>query len=292
MSSPTDTVAAGLVFAEGLRWHEGALWFSDMHARSVHRLEIGGEPEAVARIDDKPSGLGFLPDGRPVVVSMVDRRLLAIEDGGVTEYADLSALAPWHCNDMHIDSRGRAYVGNFGDDAEYPDVPSPTVLLLVAPDGTARVVAEELCYPNGIDLSPDGDTLIVAETCARPGRLTAYSVAADGSLSERRTLVSFAGPGFPDASAGGGSPDGIAIDAEGGIWVAFPLEGEVLRVTPGGEIDRRVAVDNPFSVALGGPDGRDLFICTAPIWLPERALATRAGAIERLRVDVPRQPTN
>jgi sugar lactone lactonase YvrE len=285
--SATDTVASRLVFAEGLRWHEAALWFSDMHGKCIYRLEIGGEPEVVATIEDKPSGLGFLPDGRPVVVSMVDRRLLTIEDQGVKEYADLSSLAPWHCNDMHIDAQGRAYVGNFGDAAEYPEVPGPTVLLLVEPDGTARVVADELCYPNGIDLSPDGGTLIVAETCATPGRLTAYSVAADGSLSERRTLVSFAGPGFPDRRDGGGSPDGIAVDAEGGIWVAFPLGDEVLRVTASGQIDRRVPVDNPFSVALGGADGRDLFICTAPSWLPEKALATRAGAIRRLRVDVP-----
>ncbi|HEX3362231.1 MAG TPA: SMP-30/gluconolactonase/LRE family protein [Solirubrobacterales bacterium] len=290
--SATEVVADGLVFAEGLRWHEGALWFSDMHGRCVYRLEIGGEPEVIATIDDRPSGLGFLADGRPLVVSMVDRRLLAIEDGGLAEYADLSSLAPWHCNDMHVDPQGRAYVGNFGDGAEYPDVPGPTVLILVEADGTARVVAEDLCYPNGIDLTADGGTLIVAETCAAPGRLTAFAVAADGSLSDRRTLVSFAGPGFPDARDGGGSPDGIAIDAEGGIWVAFPLGDEVLQVTPDGQIDRRVAVDNPFSVALGGADRRDLFICTAPSWLPDEALANRAGSIRRLRVDVPGQLAN
>ena len=188
-STDAETLVDGLTFPEGVRWHDGALWFSDMHAARVQRLDPGAEPVTVAAVPECPSGLGFLPDGRPLVVSMHDRRLLRIEADGVAEHADLSALAPWHCNDMWVDEQGRAYVGNFGDGSAPPDPPTPTVLILVEPDGAARVVADDLWFPNGIVVSADGSTLIVAETRSVPGRLTAFSIAADGGLSERRTLT-------------------------------------------------------------------------------------------------------
>jgi sugar lactone lactonase YvrE len=268
----SETLAEGLTFPEGVRWHDGALWFSDMHAHTVQRLEPGGAPEVIATVPECPSGLGFLPDGTPLVVSMHDRRLLRLGPDGPHEHADLSALAPWHTNDMHVDRHGRAYVGNFGDDSAPPDPPRPTGLLLVEPDGEARVVAEDLWFPNGIALTPDGGTLIVAETRSVPGKLTAFSVAADGSLSDRRTFASFEG----------GFPDGIAIDAEGGVWVAFPFADELVRVAPDGEVDRRVPFPSPYAVAIGGPGGRDLFVATAPSWVPEEAKRLRAGSIRRL----------
>jgi sugar lactone lactonase YvrE len=272
MTTNSETLVEGLTFPEGVRWHDGALWFSDMHAHTVQRLELGGAPEVIAAVLECPSGLGFLPDGTPLVVSMHDRRLLALGPDGPREHADLSALAPWHTNDMHVDRHGRAYVGNFGDDSAPPHPPSPTVLLLVEPTGEARVVAEDLWFPNGIAISPDGGTLVVAETRSVPGKLTAFSVAADGSLSERRTLVEFEG----------GFPDGIAIDAEGGVWVAMPFGEELVRVTAAGEIDRRIPFPSPYAVALGGPGGRDLFVATAPSWVPEEAKELQAGSIHRL----------
>jgi sugar lactone lactonase YvrE len=271
-TTTSETLVEGLTFPEGVRWHDGALWFSDMHAHTVQRLVPGAAPEVVAEVPECPSGLGFLPDGTPLVVSMHDRRLLALTDDGPREHADLSTLAPWHTNDMFVDDRGRAYVGNFGDDSAPPDPPRPTVLLLVEPTGEARVVAEDLWFPNGIAITPDGGTLVVAETRSVPGKLTAFDVAEDGSLSGRRTLIEFEG----------GFPDGIAIDAEGGVWVAMPFGEELVRVSADGEIDRRLPFSSPYAVALGGPGGRDLFVATAPSWVPEEAKALKAGSIHRI----------
>jgi sugar lactone lactonase YvrE len=276
-TTASEMLVGGLTFPEGVRWHDGALWFSDMHAHTVQRLVPGGAAEVVAEVPECPSGIGFLPDGTPLVVSMHDRRLLRLGDEGPREHADLSTLAPWHTNDMHVDGHGRAYVGNFGDDSAPPDPPSPTVLLLVEPDGEARVVAEDLWFPNGIAISPDGTTLVVAETRSVPGKLTAFDVAADGSLSGRRTLAEFEG----------GFPDGIAIDAEGGVWIAFPFGNELVRVDVGGQIDQRLPFPSPYAVALGGPGGRDLFVATAPSWVPEEATKLREGSIHRLGVEAP-----
>jgi sugar lactone lactonase YvrE len=277
MTTASEVLAEGLTFPEGVRWHDGALWFSDMHAHVVLRQVPGEAPEAVAAVPECPSGLGFLPDGTPLVVSQHDRRVLRIEAGGTREHADLSGLAEWHCNDMFVDSQGRAYVGNYGDASAPPDPPHPTVLILVEPDGSARAVAEDLWFPNGIAVSPDGGTLVVAETRSVPGRLTAFDVAADGSLSGRRTLAEFEG----------GFPDGIAIDAEGAAWVAFPFGDELVRVTADGGIDQRLPFPSPYAVALGGPGGRELFVATAPAWEPEEAVRLRAGAVHRLAVEAP-----
>ncbi|MFT3864708.1 MAG: SMP-30/gluconolactonase/LRE family protein [Solirubrobacterales bacterium] len=275
--TPSEALVEGLTFPEGVRWHDGALWFSDMHAHSVQRLVPGGAPEVIAAVPECPSGLGFLTDGTPLVVSMHDRRLLRLGPDGPREHADLAALAPWHTNDMYVDRHGRAYVGNFGDDSAPPDPPRPTVLLLVEPGGEARVVAEDLWFPNGIAVTADGGTLIVAETRSVPGRLTAFTVAEDGSLGDRRVLASFEG----------GFPDGIAIDAEDAVWVAFPFGDELLRVTADGAVDRRLPFPSPYAVALGGPGGRDLFVATAPSWVPEEAKRLRAGSIHRLAVEAP-----
>jgi sugar lactone lactonase YvrE len=271
-TTASEILADGLTFPEGVRWHDGALWFSDMHAHTVQRLEPGGAPEVIATVPECPSGLGFLPDGTPLVTSMHDRRVLRLEPDGPREHSDLSTLAPWHVNDMCVDGHGRAYVGNFGDDSAPPDPPRPTCLLLVEPDGEARVVAEDLWFPNGIAVTPDGGTLIVAETRSVPGKLTAFTVAPDGSLGERRTLASFEG----------GLPDGIAVDAEGGTWIAFPFGDELVRVAPDGQVDERLPFPSPYAVALGGAGGRDLFVATAPTWVPEEAVKLRAGSVHRI----------
>jgi len=272
------TLAEGLTFPEGPRWHDGALWLSDMHAHRVLRLEADGTATTVAEVPECPSGLGFLPDGTPLVVSMHDRRLLRLEPGGPVEHADLSGLANWHCNDIWVDSGGRAFVGNFGDGSAPPDPPKPTALIAVEPDGAARIVAEDLWFPNGIAVSPDRSTLLVAESRSLPSRLTRFDVGPDGDLSNRRVLVEF---------EPGELADGIALDAELGVWVAMPFGNELVRVTAEGEIERRVPIESPYAVALGGPDGRDLFVCSAPAWEPDEAIRLRAGTVRTLRADVP-----
>jgi sugar lactone lactonase YvrE len=273
-----DTLAEGLTFPEGARWHDGALWFSDMHAHAVLRLERDGSLTTVAEVPECPSGLGFLADGRMLVVSMHDRRVLRLDPDGLHEHADLSGLAPWHCNDMTVDPTGRAYVGNFGDSSAPPDPPAPTVLIAVEPSGDARVVADELMFPNGIAVTGGGRTLVVAETRSTPGRLSSFTIGDDGDLHDRRVLIEFTAGEFPD---------GIAVDADGGIWVAMPFSDEVVHVDPDGAVDERITIENPYAVALGGPEGRDLFVCTAPSWVPEEAKRLKGGAIKRIRVAVP-----
>lgn len=276
-----EKVAGGLTFPEAPRWHDGALWLSDMHAYAVLRLEPDGTLTTVAEVPGCPSGLGFLPDGRMLVVSMHDRRVMRLDPDGLHEHADLSELAPWHCNDMTVDTNGRAYVGNFGDGSAPPAPPVPTVLIAVEPDGRARVVADELMFPNGIAVTDGGTTLVVAETRSVPGRLSAFSILPDGGLADRRVLAQF---------AAGELPDGIVLDGAGGIWVAMPFSGEVVRVSPAGLVTERIKVDSAYAVALGGPDGRDLFVCTAPSWVPEEAARLRGGAVLRTRVEIPAAP--
>ena len=270
--------AAGLAFPEAPRWHDGALWFSDMYAGQVFRLVPGEQPRAVATVPEHPSGLGFLPDGRLLVVSMQDRRVLRLDADGLHEHADLSKLATWHANDMLVDAAGHAYVGNFGDASAPPDPPAPVPLILVQPDGAVSVATPELRFPNGMTLINGGRTLVVAETRSVPPRLTAFDVAADGTLSEQRVLAEFEDE----------MPDGICADAADHIWVASPFTAGVLRVAPDGSVVTRIASPlPPYACALGGADGRTLFIAGAVTWRPDEALAARTGQILAVPVDVP-----
>jgi sugar lactone lactonase YvrE len=272
---PPETLATGFAFPEGPRWHQDALWFSDMHGHVVLRLEADGKTEKIADVPECPSGLGFLPDGRLLIVSMHDRRVLRLDPSGLVEHADLSALAPWHLNDMTVDSSGRAYVGNFGDGSAPPDPPKPTVLIAIEPDGSARVVADDLHFPNGLVITSDGATLIVAETRSVPGRLTAFTIKGNGDLTDRRTLIEF-GPGE--------LPDGLAIDVDDGIWVAMPFSGEVVHVSAAGELDQRRPIDSPYAVTVGGANGEALFVCSSPTWEPQEAIRLRGGAVHSLSI--------
>jgi sugar lactone lactonase YvrE len=265
----------GLAFGEGPRWRDEHLWFSDMHDRLVKRVTLDGVVEDVAEIAGKPSGIGFLADGRPLVVSMEDRSLLRLEDGGPTLHADLRDYAEGPCNDMVVDATGRAYVGNFGFDMWNGAPHRPAAMIIVEPDGSARVGADDLSFPNGTVITPDG-VLVVAESFAT--RLTAFDVAPDGSLSNRRVFAQL------DII-----PDGICLDAEGAIWVSSPLGTEVLRVRDGGEVAGRVPTGDRFSYAcmLGGPDRRTLFVCTATTSDPNETAARRDGRVEVTRVDTP-----
>lgn len=271
-----ETWLDGFAFLEGPRWHDGRLWVSDMHDHEVLAIDAAGSIEEIVTVEQQPSGLGWLPDGRLLVVSMVDRRVLRLEAGGLVEHADLSELASWHCNDMVVDGQGRAYVGNFGFDLDSQAKPCTTTLTLVHPDGRAENVADELSFPNGCVITPDGGTLIVGESFG--ARLTAFRIGADGSLSDRRVW----------AALEGAVPDGICLDAEGAVWLASPVSNEFLRVRKGGEVAERVACDQmAIACMLGGDDGRTLFALTSKSTSPKEATALRSARIERLTVDTP-----
>lgn len=267
-----------LAFPESPRWHDGALWLSDMHDPRVLRVAPDGSHETIARFDAPVSGLGFLPDGTPLVVSMHDRRVLRLEPGGPVPHAELDGIASWHANDMHVDGRGRAYVGNYGDASVPPAPPRPASIALIDETGRARTAAEGLEFPNGMAITADGGTLLVAETRSVPPRITAFAIGPDGGLSNRRTW----------ASLDGTAPDGVCLDAEGGLWVASPFTAEVVHLDRDGRITQRIATGHgAYSVALGGPSGHDLFVCTARDWVPAEAIRSRSGAVRRLRVAVP-----
>ena len=259
MVSEARLVLDGLVFPEGPRWFEGRLWFSDMHAHEVVAVTPEGERETIVEVPNQPSGLGFLPDGRLLVVSMTDRKLLRLDPDGLWEVADISRLAPYHCNDMVVDSDGNAYIGNFGFDLTDGSPPRETTMVMVTPDGEASVVADALQFPNGTVITPDGQTLIVAESWGQ--RLTAFDIEAGGRLSNRRVWAEL---GFP--------PDGICLDAEGAIWVAVPTNpGALARVAAGGEVLQRVEVDDMgvYACMLGGEGRTTLFSLEAPTSNPQ-----------------------
>ncbi len=272
-----QTLVDGLTFAEGPRWHEGKLWFSDFYSHRVLTLDDHGKVETVVEVPGRPSGLGWTPAGDLLVVSMLDRSLLRLGAGGeLKAVADLSHLASGPCNDMVVDVAGRAYVGNFGFDRHQGEAQCTTCLVRVDPDGSSREAADELLFPNGAAITPDGGTLIVAETFAN--RLTAFDVAADGGLSGRRSFAQ-----FEDVF-----PDGICLDAEGAVWIADPRGKRVLRVFDGGRVAETISTGERGSYAcmLGGDDRCTLYICTNVDSGPGIAEG-RTGQIEALRVIVP-----
>jgi sugar lactone lactonase YvrE len=266
----------GLIFPEGPRWHDGRLFFSDMHAEEVIAVDLDGKRETVVRVPQQPSGLGWLPDGRLLVVSMRDRKLMRLDPEGLVEVANVGQIATWHANDMVVDAGGRAYIGNFGFDLYGGGTAGPASLALVLPDGTVQRAATELMFPNGMVITPDGKTLVVGESFA--GRLTAFDIASDGSLSGRRVWAELGAP-----------PDGICLDAEGCIWVAVPLiPGHFLRVAPGGEVKERIdsGEHGAFACMLGGPEGKTLFMLEATESNPAHTV-TGGGRIRLVEVDVP-----
>jgi len=287
-----ETLISGLSFTECPRWHDGRLYFSDFYTQRVMAVALDGTAETIAEVPGQPSGLGFLPDGRMLIVSMRDRKILRRElDSSLVEHADLSSLAPWHLNDMVVDRQGRAWVGNFGFDLMGGAKVTTTNLISVDPDGCARVVAVGLGFPNGMVLTPDGSTLIVAETMMN--RLSAFDVACD-VLGERRTWAAFGDLPESDESAerisqADVAPDGICLDAEGAIWVADAKEGRLIRVAEGGDILEELKTDGMgvFACMLGGDDGRTLFACVAPTFDEAEASRKHRAAIWMTHVDVP-----
>jgi sugar lactone lactonase YvrE len=269
-------LAEGFAFLESPRWRDGKLWVSDMHDDRVLTVDLAGRRETVVEVPGRPSGLGWLPDGRLLVVSMTERRLLRLDACGLGVAADLSGIATFHCNDMVVDAHGRAYVGNFGYDFESGEAPRLAVLALVLPDGTVRVAADDLAFPNGAVFTPDGRTVIVGESFGM--RLTAFDVAPDGMLGRRRVW----------AALEGAVPDGICLDAEGAVWVASPLGKEVLRVREGGQVVERIpTASQAIACMLGGADRRTLFVLTAQSFNRDECRHQRNARIEVVGVDVP-----
>jgi sugar lactone lactonase YvrE len=244
-----QTLMTGIAFGESPRWHDDRLWFSDWGAQEIIAVDLEGESEVIVRVASFPFCIDFLPDGRLLIVSASDRLLLRREpDGPLVTHADLSTLSEHPWNDIVVDARGNAYIGNIGFD--FPEAQfAPGTLALVTPDGSARQVADGVAFPNGIVVTPDNSTLIVAESYAN--RLTAFDITADGSLSNRRMW----------AELGGGVPDGICLDAEGAVWYGDVPNKRCVRVREGGEVLQTIALDRGcFACMLGGPDDKTLFM--------------------------------
>lgn len=269
----------GGAFFEGPRWHEGRWWVSDFYRQAVFAVDREGREEAVLTVEGQPSGLGWLPDGSLLVVSMKDRRLLRRSSTGeVSVHAEVGEFCGGPLNDLVVDAEGRAFVGNFGFDLMAREEPRPTGLIRVDPDGSAALAADDLLFPNGMVITDDGRTLIVGETYGR--RYVAFTIADDGSLTERRVWAKV--PGI--------APDGCTLDAEGHIWSADARGGRACRLAPGGAIvDEIEAPDGLrfFACMLGGDDGRTLLVCAAPDFSERRRSQAREAVLLTTTVDVP-----
>jgi len=245
------TLITGLVFGEQPRWHEDRLWFSDWGTREVIAVDLEGDSEVVLRGPSFPLCVDWLPDGRLLVVSAREGLLLRREpDGSLVTHGDLTRVSdPPAGNELVVDGRGNAYVNGGGFDLMAGEDFAPGIVALVAPDGSAREVADGIAFPNGMLVTPDDSTLIVAESYAK--RLTAFDVAADGGLSNRRVW----------ADLDDGVPDGICLDAEGAVWYGDVPNKRCVRVREGGEVLQTIELDRGcFACALGGPDRRMLFM--------------------------------
>ena len=285
----SDTLTAepflsGLFFGECPRWHDGRLWYSDFFDHAVFSVSPDGERRVEVSFDGEPAGLGWLPDGRLLINSRLDRAVMRREpDGTIVHHGDLTPWATWYANDMVVASNGQAYAGNFGFDLDglydgtvQPTTISSTSLVRVDPDGTSCEAATDLAFPNGTVITEDGATLIIAESFG--GRLSAFDRGEDGTLTNRREWAAL--PGI--------APDGICLCADGSIWVSNALAPECVRVAEGGEVLARVVTSmNCYACMLGDDDRRTLYMITAVDSAAAKARVARHGAIEKARTAVP-----
>jgi 2-polyprenyl-6-methoxyphenol hydroxylase-like FAD-dependent oxidoreductase/sugar lactone lactonase YvrE len=267
-------VASGLRYVEAPRWRDGRLWFSDVHHYKLKRVKPSGEVETVCDVPDRPSGLGFLPDGRLLMATALNRKLWIVEREGAREAVDLSGLTTGLLNDMVVDGAGRAYVGDTGFQIGKSE-PRPGRLILWREGESARVAAEDVIFPNGCAVTPDGRTLFLAETFAK--RVTRFSIADDGSLYERAVFADLDMP-----------PDGLCLDAEGGVWIATPEAGRFIRLDRRGRLDRAIASPWPFAVApiFGGEDRRRLFLASADTDLRRLARGETIARIDSIDLEM------
>lgn len=279
------TIYAQIGLPEGPRWREGHLWVSNMGQDKVIQMAEDGQIIQETSCPCTPSGLGWLPDGRLLLVLMEEQRIVSIDNGRLVDYADLSSLASYHCNDMLVSEEGFAYVGNFGYPAFEGGQAKHAELILVPIDGQPRIVAKELAFPNGMVVGPDAQTLVVAESLA--SRLTAFTIQANGDLTNRRIWAQFDQLGLQDEIEWSRVlPDGITMDAEGAIWIANPgADSSVLRVGEGGQILDRIDVAmGCYACMLGGPEGNTLFI----LGLDRSGENDELGYIKKTKVTVPK----
>ncbi len=284
----------GGAFFESPRWHDGRWWVSDFYRQAVYTVGTDGSEELVLEVEHQPSGLGWLPDGSLLVVSMKDQRILKRDrEAGVTTHAELSAFTGSPLNDMVVDGRGRAWVGCFGFDLMAFADPQLAPLMRVDPDGTATLAADELMFPNGSVITPDGSTLIVGETAGC--RYTAFTIGADGTLTDRRVWAQLAPTPaiaplqemLPQMTVG---PDGCTLDAEGHIWAADEAGARCIRIAPGGAIVDEIHTPEGlgcFACALGGHDGRTLLVCAAPDFLESTRREAREAVLLTATVEIP-----
>ena len=266
-------LVTGRSFLEGPRWHDGALYVSDMHGDAVLRITESGDVSTVVEVE-QPSGLGWLPDGSLLISAMTRRCVMRYDGSELTVHADVSALSAHEINDMCVDRNGHAFVGQFGYDLRGGGAPAPAALLRVDPDGSAHEVAPDLRMANGMVITADHSTLLVAESSGKA--ITGFDLADDGSLSNRRIWAE-----LPDA------PDGIGIDAEDGVWVAGVVADRFARVVEGGEVTHTIDTPgrHPIACAVGGADGHTLFMLTANTHGErDKSQATMSAAVETARV--------
>ncbi len=275
--SELHVLMTGIAFGESPRWHEDRLWFCDWGGQELIAVDLEGRSEVIARVPSFPFCIDWLRDGNLLIVSASERRLIRREPAGsMVTHADLSQLSrhPW--NDIVVDGRGNAYVGNIGFDFPGGEF-APGLLALVTPDGSARQVADGVAFPNGLVVTPDNSTLILAESYAN--RLTAFDIAADGSLSNRRLW----------AALDGGVPDGICLDAETAVWYADVPNMRCVRVREGGEVLQTIELDRGcFACMLGGPERKTL-VMVAREWRGPASMADkgRTGQLLTAKVSIP-----
>ena len=282
----TSTFIDGLYFGESPRWHEGRLWYSDFYDKAVKSADLKGEVKLEVQLDEQPSGLGWMPDGRLLLVCMESLALKRLENNKLVLHADLSQYSKYLCNDMVVDKHGNAYVGNFGFNLDHElqtrgvaDVIAShpkANMVRVTPQGEVSVASGGMSFPNGSVITPDGKMLIVAETLGL--RLTAFDILENGELTNRREW----------AATGARAPDGICMNADGNIWVANAVGNECVLFAEGGEVLQVVNTSqNCYACMLGGDDGKTLFMMTAKSSEASIVSASRGGKIEMLKVASP-----
>jgi sugar lactone lactonase YvrE len=288
------TLAEGGAFFESPRWHDGRWWVSDFYRHLVFSVSASGECREVLEVAGQPSGLGWMPDGSMLVVSMRDHRILRWSaEAGAREHANVREYCGGLLNDLVVDAEGGAYVGNFGFDLMGGGDPAPANLIRVDPDGSASIAAEDLLFPNGSVITPDGKTLIVGETAG--ARYTSFTIDDDGSLSDRRVWAQLAPtPEITTLAETLGKlqfgPDGCGLDAENHIWCADEVNARCVRIAPGGAIVEEIKAPDGldfFACMLGGEDGRTLLMCAAPDFAEDRRTAAREAVLLTSTVDVP-----
>jgi sugar lactone lactonase YvrE len=263
-----EFLTAGLTFPESPRWRDGKLWFSDFYSSAVYTVDLAGNCAKVFEVPSQPSGLGWLPDGSLLVVSMIDQQVLRWDGSASAPYADLAPLARFHCNDMFVLSDGSAYVGNFGFDP-HSEEPRPTSLIRLAPNGTATIAASGMEFPNGMVTLSREKVLIVAESVAQA--LTAFDIAADGSLANRRLF----------AATPGCQPDGICIDGDGNILVTTMTSNQLIKFSQHGDHLETRSFDVPLW-ACAVSDAGEVLLCTSHHAVADDCRRERSGAIQRL----------